>query len=206
MDVDLERVKEEMILDEDLDPRIIGSDSLASPAKELETFPVKISDPTQMLQVGKKLVEKMKEKMKQFMRENIDVFEWKHSDIVGIDPSVACHVLKVDPKVRPKIQKNRSLSAREQIGNTMEVYIDDMLVKSVNVKDHIGHLREMFGILHKYCVKLNPLTESHLENSLATWLINAGLRLIPRRSKRSLTCGHHPLPEKFRALRKDWGP
>ncbi|KAL2457009.1 Uncharacterized protein Adt_46516 [Abeliophyllum distichum] len=44
-----------------------------------------------------------------------------------------------------------------QIGNNMEVYVDDMLVKSVNAKDHIGHLRGMFEVLRKYQMKLNPL-------------------------------------------------
>ncbi|KAL2480495.1 Disease resistance protein TIR-NBS-LRR class family [Abeliophyllum distichum] len=44
-----------------------------------------------------------------------------------------------------------------QIGNNMEVYVDDMLVKSMNTEDHIGHLRGMFEVLRKYCMKLNPL-------------------------------------------------
>ncbi|XP_057803119.1 uncharacterized protein LOC131018411 [Salvia miltiorrhiza] len=39
---------------------------------------------------------------------------------------------------------------------TMEVYIDDMLVKSIHAKDHIDHLRETFEILRKYNMKLNP--------------------------------------------------
>jgi len=38
----------------------------------------------------------------------------------------------------------------------MEVYIDDMLVKSLNVGDHLSHLQETFDILRKYNVKLNP--------------------------------------------------
>ncbi|KAL2474229.1 Ribonuclease H [Abeliophyllum distichum] len=45
----------------------------------------------------------------------------------------------------------------EQIRNTIEVYIDEILVKSVDAEDHIGHLGEMFKILHKYQMKLNPL-------------------------------------------------
>ncbi|KAL2491325.1 Uncharacterized protein Adt_26953 [Abeliophyllum distichum] len=105
MDVNPERADEEMILDEDLDPWIIGLDYLASSTEELETFPVNLSDPTQMLQVRLKLDVKMKEKMKQLLRENIDVFAWKRSDMVGIDPSMACHVLKVDLKVHLKIQE-----------------------------------------------------------------------------------------------------
>jgi len=38
----------------------------------------------------------------------------------------------------------------------MEVYIDDMLVKSAKKEDHIGHLKEAFEILRQYGMKLNP--------------------------------------------------
>ncbi|KAL2492106.1 Uncharacterized protein Adt_27734 [Abeliophyllum distichum] len=51
MDVDPEKVEEEMILDENLDPQIIGLDSSASLTEELETFSVNPFDPTQMVQV-----------------------------------------------------------------------------------------------------------------------------------------------------------
>lgn len=45
---------------------------------------------------------------------------------------------------------------KEQIGKTMEVYVDDMLVKSKVATDHVKHLGEMFKILRKYQMKLNP--------------------------------------------------
>ena len=32
----------------------------------------------------------------------------------------------------------------------MEVYVDDMLVKSLQVEDHIRHLEQSFQILAKY--------------------------------------------------------
>ena len=38
----------------------------------------------------------------------------------------------------------------------MEVYIDDMLVKSTTVELHIAHLVEAFLILREYNMKLNP--------------------------------------------------
>ena len=38
----------------------------------------------------------------------------------------------------------------------MEVYIDDMLVKSTTTELHIDHLSEAFQILRKYNMKLNP--------------------------------------------------
>ena len=38
----------------------------------------------------------------------------------------------------------------------MEVYVDDMLVKSKMVGDHAEHLKHMFDILWKNQKKLNP--------------------------------------------------
>uniref|UniRef100_A0A1J3HXG1 Retrovirus-related Pol polyprotein from transposon opus n=1 Tax=Noccaea caerulescens TaxID=107243 RepID=A0A1J3HXG1_NOCCA len=44
----------------------------------------------------------------------------------------------------------------DQLGQTMEVYIDDMLVKSRHAEEHIGHLRTCFGSLNEHGMKLNP--------------------------------------------------
>ena len=38
----------------------------------------------------------------------------------------------------------------------MNVYIDDMLVKSKERPDHAGHLQEAFELLRAYGMKLNP--------------------------------------------------
>jgi len=46
---------------------------------------------------------------------------------------------------------------KHQISKTMKVYVDDMLVKSKRVVDRIENLAEMFAILCKYGMKLNPL-------------------------------------------------
>ena len=40
--------------------------------------------------------------------------------------------------------------------SSMEVYIDDMLVKLVKAKLHVAHLDESFQILKNYNMKLNP--------------------------------------------------
>ena len=44
---------------------------------------------------------------------------------------------------------------QKQIGTTMEVYIDDMLVKSTTAELHITHLSEAFQIMREYNMKLN---------------------------------------------------
>ena len=45
---------------------------------------------------------------------------------------------------------------RPLIGRTMEVYIDDMLVKSKEWPDHTKHLQENFELLHTNVMKFNP--------------------------------------------------
>ena len=44
---------------------------------------------------------------------------------------------------------------QKQIGASMEVYMDDMLVKSVKAELHITHLAEAFQVLKSYNMKLN---------------------------------------------------
>ena len=45
---------------------------------------------------------------------------------------------------------------QKQIGASIKVYIDDMLVKSTTAELHIAHLSEAFQILREYNMKLNP--------------------------------------------------
>jgi ribonuclease HI len=280
---------EKMTYLEELDPRIIDCEPQTAPMEELETFPIDTMDPSKYLQVGSKLPPKVKEELKNFLVRNLDVFAWKHGDMVGIDPRDSCHHLNIDPKATPHRQKRRALNPeryealREEvkklidngfvresmypkwvsnpvlvkkhngkwrvcidfsnlnqacpkdsfplpridqlvdatagheilsfmdaysgynqipmfppdeehtsfvtdkglycyrampfglknagatyqrlvnkmfvnlIGRTMEVYVDDMLVKSLRTNDHVTHLCEMFQILRKHQMKLNPL-------------------------------------------------
>ena len=49
------------------------------------------------------------------------------------------------------------------IGSTMEVYVDDMLVNSIQRADHLQHLDKAFNLFRQYKVKLNP------ENARLGW-------------------------------------
>src|SRR5436189_884198 len=44
---------------------------------------------------------------------------------------------------------------KNQIGKNIEVYVDDMLVKSTKENDHVKDLRETFEVLKKHNMKLN---------------------------------------------------
>ena len=43
-----------------------------------------------------------------------------------------------------------------QIGRNVQVYVDDMLVKSLQEDDHLGNLQETFDTLRTCNMKLNP--------------------------------------------------
>ena len=45
---------------------------------------------------------------------------------------------------------------RPQIGRNMEVYVDDILMKSVEEGKHLDNLQETFDTLRQYRMKLNP--------------------------------------------------
>ena len=44
----------------------------------------------------------------------------------------------------------------KKIGRNMEVYVDDMLVKSKEEGEHLDDLKETFDTLRQYKMKLNP--------------------------------------------------
>lgn len=44
----------------------------------------------------------------------------------------------------------------DQIGDTIEVYIDDMLVKLKAANDHVSHLQQSFHVIRRFGMKLNP--------------------------------------------------
>ncbi|KAI3821347.1 hypothetical protein L1987_08913 [Smallanthus sonchifolius] len=57
---------------------------------------------------------------------------------------------------RATYQRLVNMMCKDKIGDTMEVYIDDMVVKSKRDEDHLRDLREAFDILDQYNMQLNP--------------------------------------------------
>ncbi|RDX78556.1 Retrovirus-related Pol polyprotein from transposon 17.6, partial [Mucuna pruriens] len=45
---------------------------------------------------------------------------------------------------------------KDHIGNQLEVYVDDIVVKSGMEGGHVGNLSSVFGVLRKHQLKLNP--------------------------------------------------
>ena len=58
--------------------------------------------------------------------------------------------------VRATYQRLVNQMFNKQIGRKVEVYVDDMLVKSKEEEDHLDDLKETFNTLRPYSMKLNP--------------------------------------------------
>ncbi|KAL0449357.1 UNVERIFIED_CONTAM: Retrovirus-related Pol polyprotein from transposon gypsy [Sesamum latifolium] len=83
---------------------------------------------------------------------------------------------------------------KDQIGSTMEVYVDDMLVKSMKEVDHLKDLKQAFGIMRSYGMKLNP--------SKCTFGVKGGKFLGYMVSERGIEAN----PEKIEAIAKLQSP
>ena len=75
-----------------------------------------------------------------------------------------------------------------QLGRNVQVYVDDMLVKSVRQNDHLSDLQETFDTLRSYNMKLNP--------SKCMFGVTAGKFLGFMVSQRGIEVN----PEKVRAI------
>ena len=75
-----------------------------------------------------------------------------------------------------------------QIGRNVQVYVDDMLVKSLRENDHLNDLQETFDTLRSYKMKLNP--------SKCVFGVTAGKFLGFMVSQRGIKVN----PEKVRAI------
>ena len=64
-------------------------------------------DLERFFQVGLELPPQEKEELVGFLRKNVDVFAWDAYDAPGVDPSLICHYLNVNPSSIPKKQPPR---------------------------------------------------------------------------------------------------
>jgi hypothetical protein len=76
----------------------------------------------------------------------------------------------------------------KQMGRNVEVYVDDMLVKSVHAPDHVSDLKETFDTIRRYEMKLNL--------SKCTFGVSSGKFLGYLVSRRGIEAN----PEKVRAI------
>lgn len=99
----------------------------------------------------------MRNRLATFLKKNLDVFAWCHSDMVGIDPQIMCHHLNIDPEKRDIRQKRKPVreervtALQEEVGHllaaglTKESFYPTWLANLVLASD--------FTYLNKACPK-----------------------------------------------------
>lgn len=70
------------------------------PVEELVELDVDPQEPIKTLKMEKNLEGKVKEELKNFLKENLKVFAWKHFDMLGIFLDVMCHHLNINLEKR----------------------------------------------------------------------------------------------------------
>jgi len=89
-----------------------------------------------------------------------------------------------------------------QLGKDIEVYIDDMVVKSRVVSEHVGDLGDIFGILRKYKLCLNASKCSFGMGSckfLGYMVTHRGIEVNLTKLKQSTIYNHLGTPKKSRS-------
>ena len=89
-----------------------------------------------------------------------------------------------------------------QLGKNIEVYIDDMVVKSKVVSEHVGDLEDIFRILrkHKLCFNASKCSLAWDQtSSWATWSLTEELRLTLIRLRQLTVCNHLGIPKRSRS-------
>ena len=79
----------------------------------LEIMALTKGETTKTSRIGTTLSPKMRTRLIQFLKENLDVFAWSHEDMPGISPEVIQHKLNVNPK-RKLVQQRRRAFAPER--------------------------------------------------------------------------------------------
>ena len=59
------------------------------------------NEPTRVLKVDRNLEQGRLDELTKFLRANLDVFGWRHKNMVGIHLNVMCHRLNIDNEKKP---------------------------------------------------------------------------------------------------------
>ncbi|KAL0453598.1 UNVERIFIED_CONTAM: hypothetical protein Slati_1337900 [Sesamum latifolium] len=107
------------------------------PAEEHKSIELVVGEPDKTTRIGSNMSKSFETMMIEFLRRSIDMFAWSPSDFKGAT-----------------YQRLVNKMFKDQIGVIMEVYVEDMLVKSRKEDDHLRDLKQAFEIMRVYGMKL----------------------------------------------------
>nr|GEU68650.1 hypothetical protein [Tanacetum cinerariifolium] len=90
--------------------------------------------------------------MCELLRRNLDIFAWKPEDMTGVPRHLVEHRLNVREGCSPRLVNK---AFQKQIGRNLEVYVDDLVIKSRTEREIIRDIEETFKTLKEINMKLN---------------------------------------------------
>lgn len=85
------------------------------------------------------------------------MIEYHFQDKNGGDFSFIC-IPFVLINAKSTFQRETNVTFRGLIGQSVVVYLDDVIVFLKKISDHLHHLKQIFGCYRKYGISLNPKT------------------------------------------------
>ena len=90
-----------------------------------------------------------------------------------------------------------------QIGRNVQVYVDDMLVKSLHENNHLDNLQETFDTLRSYNMKLNPnkcMFGVTAEKFLSFMVSQRGIEVNPEKVRTIMELGPPRMVKEVQSL------
>ncbi|GKD62015.1 reverse transcriptase domain-containing protein [Tanacetum coccineum] len=138
--------------------------------------------PNQLVTIGRQFSKKCREQFISMLGNNLDVFAWQPSDMTGVPKRIIKHMLNADPSVQP----NAGATYQRLMGQNLEAYVDDIVIKSKIEDEVVADIAETFDNLQKINMKLNPrkcsfgVTKSKF---LGYMITSEGIRSNPKKTK-----------------------
>ncbi|GKC19908.1 hypothetical protein Tco_1022058, partial [Tanacetum coccineum] len=115
--------------------------------------------PEQTVAIGSILTKKGRKELCSFLKQNLDIFAWKPADMTGVPQNIAEHRLNIREGYSPVRQKKKGQAPernkaiqeevdkafQRQIGRNLEVYVDDLVIKSRTEEEIIRDITETVG-------------------------------------------------------------
>ncbi|GJW02074.1 reverse transcriptase domain-containing protein [Tanacetum coccineum] len=160
------------------------------------------------------------------LKQNLDIFAWKPADMTGVPRNIAEHRLNIREGYSPVRQKKRGQAPernkmpfglknagstyqrlvdkafQRQIGRNLEVYVDDLVIKSHTEEEIIRDITETFKTLRQINMKLNPkkCTFGMQEGMFLGYKVSThGLRACPEKADTVLSL---PSPRCIKDVQK----
>ncbi|GJU26309.1 reverse transcriptase domain-containing protein [Tanacetum coccineum] len=133
--------------------------------------------PEQIVMIGSTLTEKGRNKLCGLLQHNLEIFSWKPTDMTGVPR----HIFGLR-NAGATYQRLVDKAFHKQIGRNLEVYVDDLVIKSLMEDEIVKDIEETFKTLREINMKLNPkkCTFGVEEGMFLGYKVNSkGLKVCP---------------------------